>query len=484
MILIEKIIENTLSFINTIPKLERKSYGQFFTSEKTAVHMASMFNFNINKPEIHILDAGAGTGLLSAVVIQRLIDLKYQGHIHLICYETDSKVLPILINNLNFIKENFDFSFIVVKENYITSQHFEDLFNSNAKQFDYIIGNPPYLKLSKSAPEALSMQQICHGAPNLYFLFCAMGIYNLKDDGELVYIIPRSWTSGCYFEKFRQYLFQHTTIQQIHLFVSRNKVFNQESVLQETMIIKIKKTTNKPQNIIVSTSSSSSYNDFQQYNVPYNTIVAKNQYVFLVTTPDEVETLNKTSKFKHTLPEINLKMKTGIIVDFRTQDVLRNENQQGAYPLFYSSHIQHGKVIWPIGKQGEYIVTNKKSFLQPNGNYLFVKRFTSKEEKRRLQCGIFRQKDYPQFSHISTQNKINFIACQSLCILYGIYALFSSSLYDQYYRILNGSTQVNSTEINTIPVPSRDIIEAMGKELMTMPINENNCNKIVNKWIN
>jgi adenine-specific DNA-methyltransferase len=64
-----------------------------------------------------------------------------------------------------------------------------------------------------------------------------------------------------------------------------------------------------------------------------------------------------------------------------------------------------------------------------------------------------------------------------------MYALLGSTLYDQYYRILNGSTQVNSTEVNTIPVPDRPTIEAMGKELMTMVINEDSCNKIVNKWI-
>ena len=483
MELLADIVNNTERFVASIPKEDRKRYGQFFTAEKTAVHMASMFNFDLSKPNLNILDAGAGTGLLSAAVIQRLVELGYRGHLHLVCYETDPNVLPVLINNLELMKKEADFSFLVLAENYITSQQFGLLFDENASQFDYIIGNPPYVKLHKSAPEALAMPQVCYGSPNLYFLFWAMGIYNLKEGGELVYIIPRSWTSGAYFEKFREYLFQQTTIQEIHLFTSRDKVFKQESVLQETMIIKVKKTTDKPKDVIVSSSSTSDYDDLQRYSVPYNIIVSKNQYVFLVTNQDEANVLDRMSKLKFTLPELNLKMKTGIIVDFRTREVLRNESQSNAFPLFYSSHIQDGKVIWPIGKQGEYIVTDKQSFLQPNGNYLFVKRFTAKEEKRRLQCGMYREKDYPQYKYISTQNKINFIARQSLCLLYGMYALFGSLLYDQYYRILNGSTQVNSTEVNTIPVPDRTTIEAMGKELMTMVVNEENCNKIVDKWI-
>lgn len=483
MKLLADIVKNTERFVASIPKKDRKRYGQFFTAEKTAVHMANMLNFDIDKPYLNILDAGAGTGLLSAAVIERLVELGYQGHLHIVCYETDANVLPILVKNLELMKKEANFSFLVLSENYITSQQFEMLFDSNANQFDYIIGNPPYVKLHKSAPEVLAMPQVCHGSPNLYFLFWAMGIYNLKENGELVYIIPRSWTSGAYFEKFREYLFQRTVIQEIHLFTCRDKVFKQEPILQETMIIKVKKTQERPINILVSSSSTSDYDDLKEYSVPYNTIVSKNRYVFLVTNNNEAEVLSRMSKLKYTLPELNLKMKTGIIVDFRTREVLRDDCEDNAFPLFYSSHIQDGKVIWPIGKQGEYIVTNKPSFLQPNGNYLFVKRFTAKEEKRRLQCGMYRQKDYPQYKYISTQNKINFIACQSLCLLYGMYALFGSMLYDQYYRILNGSTQVNSTEVNTMPVPDKATIEKIGKELMATVVNEENCNKIVDKWI-
>lgn len=115
---------------------------------------------------------------------------------------------------------------------------------------------------------------------------------------------------------------------------------------------------------------------------------------------------------------------------------------------------------------------------------MLVKRFTSKEEKRRLQCGIYLKQRYSQYKYISTQNKINFVKCDSPCITYGLYVLLNSSLYDAYYRILNGSTQVNSTEINQIPVPPRDVIEEMGRELMHHELTVVNCDKIVDRWIN
>ena len=91
-------------------------------------------------------------------------------------------------------------------------------------------------------------------------------------------------------------------------------------------------------------------------------------------------------------------------------------------------------------------MTEQKGLMQDNKNYLFVKRFTAKESLRRLQCGVYLAKRFPQYKKISTQNKINFVdgvlTEMSECLVYGLYVLFNSTLYDEYYRILNGSTQV------------------------------------------
>ena len=45
--------------------------------------------------------------------------------------------------------------------------------------------------------------------------------------------MPRSWTSGAYFQKFREFLFNNMVIEHVHLFESRDKVFDKESVLQK-----------------------------------------------------------------------------------------------------------------------------------------------------------------------------------------------------------------------------------------------------------
>jgi len=493
--MLDRIIEKTNQYINSMPKAERKKYGQFFTSKETAKYMAALFQIPDKKSKVEILDAGTGSGILSCALIEHLENFKEIEKIELTCYENNWNVLKLLKNNLEYIRNHStkEIQYHILPENYITSQYldFNNMTGKNQQlqEYDLVIGNPPYMKIAKDAPEAASMSEICYGAPNLYFLFAAMGLFNLKENCEMVYIIPRSWTSGAYFKRFRQYFLTEGKLEHIHLFISRDKVFDKEKVLQETMIIKIRKKKELP-NVVTITSSNSNkdFNKLTSLEVPYRFVVSNNNYyVYLVTNKEEIQTLKLLHKWNHTLPDIGFKMKTGLIVDFRNRDILRSEQEEGAIPLFYSQHIKGGQVQFPIHKEYEYIITNQNGLMQDNKNYLFVKRFTAKEEYRRLQCGIYLAKNYPEYKKISTQNKINFIdglfVEMSEFIVYGLYVLFNSSLYDTYYRILNGSTQVNATEINSMPVPELKIIQEMGEKLMkSKDLSEENCNMILEEY--
>ena len=193
MIMLEYIVETTNAFLDQMSKSQRKKKGQFFTSSETAVFMANMFDLSSINSVIKMLDPGTGTGILAAALIERLNQENKVKRIELTCYETDIDVLPILKENLKYIAEKVkkEFSYTIIEEDYILSQ--QDTFNEtffaekNPAKYDLVIGNPPYIRVMRDNPAALAMPAVVHGAPNLYFLFASMSLFNLKLDFRSVF---------------------------------------------------------------------------------------------------------------------------------------------------------------------------------------------------------------------------------------------------------------------------------------------------------
>lgn len=86
-------------------------------------------------------------------------------------------MLPLLEENLSIVAARAKVSFTIKNENYITSQCFatDSLFREDENLYDYVIGNPPYLKVPKEADEAKAMSGVCYGAPQSIFLVLGNG---------------------------------------------------------------------------------------------------------------------------------------------------------------------------------------------------------------------------------------------------------------------------------------------------------------------
>ena len=104
--MLDYIIERTNKYIEDMPKKDRKKYGQFFTSKETACFMAELYNIPENLSKIRILDAGAGSGILSCALLERLERMASVQTIELTCYENDDNILGLLRDNLHTYQAN------------------------------------------------------------------------------------------------------------------------------------------------------------------------------------------------------------------------------------------------------------------------------------------------------------------------------------------------------------------------------------------
>ena len=482
--MIDEIINVTDKYINTKSKVERKKIGQFFTSKETAIFMANLSRSH--KEKIKILDAGAGTGILSIALLEKLNNIQDIKSIEIDLYENDENIALILEKNMQRVKNSITKlkKIKIIKDNFILHNE-----NTTERIYDIIISNPPYKKIGKNSKEAIAMKDVVYGQPNIYFLFMEMAERVLKDDGEMIFIVPRSWTSGAYFKKFRQKFLDNVKLTNIHLFVSRDKVFSRENVLQETMILRAIKSKETPPKVIITESySNSDFNKINKYEINYDLCVENNdeRYVYLPTNEKDIKVLRTINRFDTKLNDLGLKLKTGLTVDFRNESSLEKKAKSNNVPLLSSIHFKNGIIQFPSKlEEPQYIKKDNTSLLQKNMNYLFIKRFSSKEENRRVQPAIFLKNQFNNYDFISTENHINYICTSDNSeiqedLLYGLYVLYNSTLYDQYYRILNGSTQVNATEINNIPIPNENEIKKMGKYLReNKDLSSDNCNNIL-----
>lgn len=473
--MIHKIISNTQKYIDGFPKEIRKEMGQFFTSIQTARYMAS-------KIEVHesmkILDVGAGTGILSAAALEKVLRSKKVKTMELTLYENDSKVISVLKKNLRLMKDQcktkkVKFSYKIIKKNFIVANGEVWKEKTYKGKFDVVISNPPYKKIGKDDIEAKTMDDLIFGQPNIYYLCMAMGAHLLKKGGQFIFIVPRSWTSGLYFKSFRSYFLNCISLRSIHLFVSRNKVFEAESVLQETIIVFGKKSNIQIPKISITTSNGT--NDFHQLttlSVNSKICITKdtNRYVLLPVCQDDIEILTIMSDQKSTLQSEGYMFKTGQVVEFRNKESIKLYGDNNCIPLIRPFHFNKGYVKFPAAvSKSQYIYSNVKNCLKiEKKDMLLLKRFTTKEETRRLQPALLLAEDINN-NQIAIENHVNYLEKAQGEIskdeLYGIWALLSTVVWDKYYRILNGSTQVNATEINSMPIPGIKKIGQIGKEV-------------------
>ena len=477
-------------YSKTVSQTFKKDNGQFFTPQAIAQFMGSLVS--TDKKQIDILDPGCGTGILTCGLVENLVEQNPNIEvINLVAYETDSNLIFLSEKSLSYLKDwlvnkGISLEYTIYVHDFIM-EHYNCLnppslnFSDKKEDFDFIISNPPYFKLSKDDNRVKAAQVIIDGQPNIYSIFLAIASRMLKNDGEMIFIVPRSFTSGRYFNSFRNYFFNYVQINFIHLFESRKDTFSRDNVLQETLILKAKtkNTKEKEPQIIVSTCTG--LQDIKQSKEKFYLLKdlidlrSKEKIIHLPTNTKEEAIIDLFKSWDGSLNQYNIQISTGPIVAFRTKKFIRETSEEETVPLYWLHNVTKMEVDFPLQKfkKGQYIqiCEQTQSYLIPNKNYLFLRRFSAKDDKSRLVAA-------PYFSlpgtplYIGVENKLNYIYRPKGHLdrseIMGIAALLNSNLFNTYFRTFNGNVNVSATELRAMPMPPLEIIKEIGKKLILL----------------
>ncbi len=492
-----------VAYTSSVTQQHKKENGQFFTPVEIAELMASYSEFDGDS--IRILDPGCGSAVLSCALIERIADTnKALRTIELVAYETDFELIPISQQALDYLEKWGIQQGIKIKTNLHTEDFIlhnsdcfketRDLFYESIEKFDIVISNPPYFKLPIDDKRVKVAKIIVNGHPNIYAIFMALSAKLLKENGEIIFITPRSYAAGGYFKIFREYFFKLIDLDKVHLFVSRKDTFIRDKVLQETVIIKgTKRSKSKPQ---VTISSSSGLKDLKNPLIkvfPKKDIIDLNsneKILYLPTTDYDETVLEIFKNWTGNLAKYNIKISTGPVVAFRARDFLRENFDNGIAqlaPLFWLHNVKQMVLEWPIikPKKEQYINIEEKSMplLILNKNYILLRRFSSKDDKNRLIAAPYFC-NFIKTDFIGVENKVNYIYRPEGCLkrneVVGLCALLNSSLFDAYFRIFNGNVNVSATELREMSLPPLDTIQEIGDTIiLSNDFSVENINQIV-----
>lgn len=460
---------------------QRVELGQFFTSWDIAAFMASMPA--MEGESFRILDPGAGTGMLSAAVIARLCAARRRPRsISLTVYEVDAALRPALSATLARCAQDcasvgVAFSADIRTEDFIECavRDIAEIGPSAVAQYDLAILNPPYRKLRSDSWHRALLREVGVETSNLYTAFLSLALRLTKPGGEMVAITPRSFCNGTYFRSFRGDLLGRFRFRRIHVFERRDEAFHEDSVLQENIIFCGVRSTESVATVIVSSSNGGGVHRSTERIVRTDEVVrSDDREAFIRIVPEEAghELASRLSVLPATLRDLGLTVSTGRVVDFRARGWLRMEAGPGEAPLIYPHHMIGGFVEWPRAhaKKPNAIVVSaeSQSLLVPGEVYVFVKRFSAKEEARRVMAAVYEPRRV-RSSFVGIENHLNYFHINGgglpLELAKGLAVYLNSTAFDTYFRQFSGHTQVNATDLRNVAYPSRDDLLEFGRQI-------------------
>ncbi len=175
------------------------------------------------------------------------------------------------------------------------------------------------------------------------------------------------------------------------------------------------------------------------------------------------------------LSDLGVDVSTGPVVGFRMKKWFAEPGSDlPTAPLLHPVNLRRLAVRWPVvGNKPQALALSDETehVLIPSGWYVATRRFTTKEEARRIVASVIDPSRLPG-RFLALENHLNYFHKSGRPIerelALGLASYLNSTFVDCYFRQFSGHTQVNATDLRRLKYPSLQSLLALGSALDTV----------------
>ena len=207
---------------------------------------------------------------------------------------------------------------------------FGDVFMENGG-FDIVIGNPPYIQLSKDSGRLAKLYadagyQTYARTGDIYCLFYELGWKLLREGGHLCYITSNKWMRAGYGEKTRQFLSERTNPRLLIDFAGV-KIFQNATVDTNILLFAKEENSNSCRSVVSSKSDKIGVDNLSLFVQQHATSSAFTSAPWVILTPIEQRIKEKIEAVGTPLKDWDIQINYGIKTGYNEAFIISTEKR-------------------------------------------------------------------------------------------------------------------------------------------------------------
>jgi adenine-specific DNA-methyltransferase len=337
---------------------------------------------------------------------------------------------------------------------------------SAASEFDLVIGNPPYGRLTLAPDVRVRFARSLYGHANLYALFMDQAVRWTVPGGLIAFLTPSSFLAGDYFKHLRRTLSDLAPPLSLDFVDERKGVF--DNVLQETVLATYRRMGAKkkrPDRALVNMIRAGSGGNGLTI-LPSGSFTLPDEPTapwILPRHASETGLATRLRSLDSRLRDWGYRVATGPLVWNRYKPQIGDKPGKGAVPLVWAESVtpdgrftyrcekaNHKPWFHPGAKGDEWLLTRRPCVL--------LQRTTAKEQARRLiaaEMPLSFLAKHPR--GVTVENHLNMLLplddTPPLVPPAVLAAFLNSRAADRAFRCISGSVAVSAYELEAMPLP-------------------------------